>query len=80
MNKIIWEIIFYFLFLWLLMMVAYGNRDPQTYNLYKHYQKLLVKASYDNVNERGTWDLEKVNTKFIISLSILIKIHQTVLH
>ena len=60
MHKIIREILSYLFFLNLLMMVAYGNRDPWAYQVFRQLKMGLVEAAYDPDNVVGTKSMHKV--------------------
>ncbi len=61
MNKVIWEILFYIIFLYLLMLVAYGNRDPLSYQLLNNFKSQVVSASHDPSHIIGTHAFSKVS-------------------
>ena len=63
MGKIIWEIIFYFIFIYLLFMVAYGNRDAKSYWVNWNYDNMFLKALYDDNNSMGTNAMPKVEVQ-----------------
>ena len=46
MQAIIREIIFYLVWLYILMMVAYGNRDPWSYMMTENFNNMFVHGSY----------------------------------
>ena len=50
MSEIIKEIVAYFLFLMLLMLVAYGNKDPNTYLLRKTLHETFVDLDQTGVD------------------------------
>ncbi len=90
MQKVLWEVAAYLVFLYLLMTVAYGTRDPMTNRVYDHYQNMFSKGSYDyqHNNSWGTWDISGVrffgfnflssnNTKKPFVISAIIKTEQT---
>ncbi|XP_022779645.1 uncharacterized protein LOC111321123 [Stylophora pistillata] len=58
MSEIIKEIVTYFLFLILLMLVAYGNRDPNTYLLRKTLHETFVDLDQTGVDFSDASDLE----------------------
>ncbi|XP_077979558.1 polycystin-2-like protein 2 [Glandiceps talaboti] len=43
MYSIIREILFYIFFLWLLLIISYGNRDPNSYSYMEHLSTILMK-------------------------------------
>jgi len=47
MQSIIWELIMYLLWLNLLMIVAYGNRDPWSYTMNNSYKQMFVRGVYN---------------------------------
>ena len=46
MQAIIREIIMYLLWLYTLMMVAYGNRDPWSYLMTENYHNMFIKGAH----------------------------------
>lgn len=46
MYSIIRELIMYFLWLYMLMMVAYGNRDPYSYKMNANYKDMFIRGAY----------------------------------
>lgn len=50
MLEILKEIFTYFLFVFLLLIVAYGNRDKQAYLLKKNLQDIFVDVDQTGVN------------------------------
>ena len=65
MQKVIWEVVAYMLFLYMLMTVAYGSRDPVTNRVYDNYHNIFSLGSFDyqNDNKWGLWDADGVSTK-----------------
>ena len=61
MHHVLWEIISYMIFLYLLMMVAYSNRDTTFHNIYKHYANMLKRGSYDGSKTWDYWNLYHVS-------------------
>jgi hypothetical protein len=51
MYSIIREIVFYVLFLYLMMMVAYGNRDPWSSSMYNNYKNMF----FNGVHHTGKY-------------------------
>ena len=47
MHKIIWEIIFYLIFLNITMLICFGDRDPNVFYVNKSMTDMFVKASYN---------------------------------
>ncbi len=65
MQKVIWEIAAYILFLYLLMTVAYGTRDPVTHRMYDNYKNIFSYGSFDYGNDSnswGYWDADQVQS------------------
>ena len=60
MHKIIREILSYLLFLNLLMMVAYGNRDPYSFRVFNQIKMGLVEGIYDGDHGLGSFSMHKV--------------------
>ena len=60
MQAIIREIIMYFLWLYMLMLVAYGNRDPHSYQMTANYKNMFVKGSYADNVKMETFNFKKV--------------------
>lgn len=50
MSKILKEIFTYFLFVFLLLVVAYGNRDKEAYLLRKNLQDIFVDVDQTGVD------------------------------
>ena len=46
MYSVVREILFYLLFLYLMMMVAYGNRDPWSLYMYQNHKNMFQHGSY----------------------------------
>ena len=46
MMDIIWEVFLYIIFVYLLMMVSYGNRDPISHRLYSSLYQEFHDAAY----------------------------------
>ena len=61
MQHVVWEVIAYIIFLYLLMMIAYSNRDLLFYRLHNHYTKMFLKGTMDGSKMYDFWDLHKVN-------------------
>ena len=71
MQKVIWEVVAYMLFLYMLMTVAYGSRDPVTNRVYDNYHNIFSFGSFDyqNNNKWGLWDADGVSTKSMMHLT-----------
>ena len=64
MQKVLWEVVAYIVFLYMLMTVAYGTRDPVTNRVYDNYQNIFSYGSFDyeHNNTWGYWDTDSVST------------------
>ena len=62
MSRVLTDILTYLVFLVLLMVVAYGNRSPNSHNLYHGHQRALVNGDYGNSN----FSLRKVRDRLLI--------------
>lgn len=60
MQKVLWEIVSYIIFLYCLMMIAYSNRDPAYFQMHHHYTKMFLTGSYDGSKAHNWWDLKSV--------------------
>jgi hypothetical protein len=50
MMEVIWEIILYFIFLWLVTIVVYADRDERAFHMTKMSEKLFdVHKSYSDI-------------------------------
>ena len=58
--SILRELLFYLLFLYLLLMVAYGNRDPWSVYIYQSMENTYAKGDSYN-GEVGTYEITKVS-------------------
>ncbi|XP_070581220.1 polycystin family receptor for egg jelly-like isoform X2 [Ptychodera flava] len=56
MYAVIREILFYIFFLWLLLVISYGNRDPNAFSYMEHLKTLLAK-------EESVHDFYNVTTR-----------------
>ena len=61
MQHVLWEVVAYIIFLYLMMMIAYSNRDLLSFRLYDHYTKMFLKGTMDPNKPVDFWDLHKVN-------------------
>ncbi len=61
MHHVLWEIISYMIFLYLLMMIAYSNRDTSFHDIYSHYANMLKRGSYDGTKNWDYWNLYHVS-------------------
>ena len=51
MMEVLWEIILYFIFLWLVTIIAYTDRDKRAYTMTRVSEKLFdAKGSYSHIN------------------------------
>ena len=59
---VLWEVVAYALFLYMLMTIAYGTRDPKTNRIYDNYQNIFSFGSFDynKSNPWGTWNAHGV--------------------
>lgn len=69
MFKVIREITFYFTFLLLLMMCAYGNQDPMSFYLKDNMIKQFVNEAYTQNETCGRKALDKVLANLNIQMS-----------
>ena len=60
MHAIIREMILYFLWLYMLMMVAYGNRDPYSFTMTKHYKNMFDRGAHADGVKMDTFNFKKV--------------------
>ncbi len=76
MQHMLWEVIAYIIFLYLIMMIAYSNRDPMFHRLHRHYSNMFVKGSIDESKPWGFWDLHKVSSlSHIFSPGVRIRVN-----
>ena len=69
MQHVLWEVIAYVIFLYLLMMIAYSNRDLLFFRLHNHYTKMFLHGTMDGTKSYDFWDLHKVSPAVTIALS-----------
>lgn len=56
MWAIIKEICAYILFIWLMFVISYGNRDPDAYELKRNIEyNFIVKTEFRNVTNANEW-------------------------
>ena len=60
MQSIIWEVILYLVWLWLLMMMAYGNKDGWSYWLNSSYRNTFERGAYTDAL-MDTYHMKKVS-------------------
>lgn len=59
MHSVIREIVFYFLFVWVVLLIAYAHRDPYAHHMTQNMENLFV-GNYDSLGYR---DEDKIDVK-----------------
>ena len=59
MHLVIREIVFYFLFVWVVLLIAYAHRDPYSHFMTQNMENLFV-GNYDSLGYR---DEDKIDVK-----------------